>query len=178
VNCCVAYDIHLPVHMILLGKALITAEGTCLMLEPELNFVDESRDIVDKIVKNEIKSDLKLKNLLRKSLAWKQLLSKLPGQTLSLVDTLQRKGIRIDIEDADVKRLGFNIDTSSNRLSYSLIIAALIVGGATFATVAPSYQWGGLLAGVCLIIAVILSFIFFYSVSKEGKKRSFDKRGV
>jgi ubiquinone biosynthesis protein len=64
------------------------------------------------------------------------------------------------------------IDRSSNRLSYALVIAALIVGGAwTMQTGAPEYRGYPVLSLVFFIVAFILGLVLMVSIYKEGKTR-------
>jgi len=53
---CIHNKIELPPDVVLIGKALVTVEGTCLDLNPDFDFVQYSRPRIAKILKKTIQS--------------------------------------------------------------------------------------------------------------------------
>ena len=75
------------------------------------------------------------------------------------------------IEDTDIKRLTLEMDRSSNRLAYGMVIAALIIGSALVAFVEGQKRIYGvsILSSIGFAIALMLGIILMISISKEGK---------
>ena len=84
---------------------------------------------------------------------------------------LEREPIRVGIDNTDVRHLGFDINTSSNRLSYSLLIASLIIAGSLLINTGPAYKDYSLISITTLTIAGILLVPLLVSVLHEGNKR-------
>ena len=76
----------------------------------------------------------------------------------------------MDIEDRDVRSLSLEIDRSSNRLAYSMIIAALMVTGALLINVGKKVVYDmSIFSFMSFLFAVLLGFILFVSVLKERR---------
>lgn len=164
------HNIKLPVDMILLGKALVTVEGTCLMLNPQFNFVKHSYKYVSKYSKQKAFTKENLNLFMVKSREIGEVLEMIPSEILAVLEKLRTGVIKIDVDDTDLKRLALGIDKSSNRLAYSLIVAALIVGGALMmhANVGPYYRGLSFPAMVLYIIAAFMGLMLLGSIIKEG----------
>jgi len=167
---CIKHDIKMPVDMILLGKALVTAEGTGVMLNPRFNFVNESKSYVQKHIKKKLVTKEGFGIFLRKSQEIAEILEMIPSEALAVLSKLKHGVIKVDIDDTDLRRLALDIDKSSNRLSYSLVLAALIISGAMMmhANVGPYYQGFSVPAMVLYIIAGFMSLTLMVSILKEG----------
>jgi len=167
---CVSHHIKIPVDVVLLGKCLVTVEGTCLMLNPRYNFVRESEQYLKKYIKRRIISEESFKIFLDKSREMAETLEMIPSEAMSVLQKLKHGVIKIDIEDTDLKRLALDIDKSSNRLSYAVVIAALIVSAALMmhANVGPYYKGFSFPAMVLYIIAAFMILTLFVSIVKEG----------
>ncbi len=167
---CIKNSIKMPPDMVLLAKALLTAEGTGMMLNPRFNFVKESQAYVQGYLKKKAISKESFANFMRKSQDIAEVLEMIPSETLSVLQRIKQGVVKIDIEDTDLKRLASDIDRSSNRLSYAMIMAALIIGGALLmhSGTGPDF-WG--MSFPSLIIYTIAGFMgimLLASIVKEG----------
>ena len=167
---CVQNGIRMPSDVVILGKALVTAEGTAYDLDPSLDFVEyaKARMIVLSKKKNTVKAVAS--SALKKGYAFTEAVWNLPQQTLSLMEHLSQDTIRIGIADTDVKHLGLDISLSSNRISYSLLISALIISGALLVDVGPKILLGYSFASVASFLSAGLLLVpFLVSVYWEGR---------
>jgi len=170
-DCCVFHKVNMPTDMILLGKCFVTVEGTCLVLDPNFNFTEYSKPIIKNLIKK--KSKIRFKELMEKTYEAKEILSEMPNEALALIEKLKKGTVKIDIEDTDLKRIGLEIDRSSNRLTYGILIGALVVAGALTTQVKIEPIIGGypLVSAVCFLIAILLSFILLVSILQEGRNK-------
>lgn len=166
----VSHGINMPVDMIMLGKAFLTVEGTCLMLNPRFNFVKESHKYVSQYTKEKAITRESFGLFMKKSREMAETLEMIPSEALAVLEKLKHGIIKVDIEDTDLRRLALDIDRSSNRLSYSMIMAALIVAGALMmhTGVEPFYRGFSFPAMVLYIIAAFMGLTLFVSILKEG----------
>lgn len=166
----VKHGIEMPVDTILLAKALVTLEGTCLMLNPKFNFVKHSQKYVKKYVhpKKITKENMKL--FMARSREMAEVLEMIPSETLAVLEKLRSGIIKVDIDDTDLKRLALDIDKSSNRLSYALIVAALVISGALImmSNTGPLIGGFSIPAIVLYIIAAFMFMILLGSIIREG----------
>ena len=92
-----------------------------------------------------------------------------PEKAERALDKIQRGTIKVDIEDTDIRKLSLEIDRSSNRVAYGLLISALLVTSAILINVekGPSVLGIPLLAFLSFFFASLLVFILFVSILKE-----------
>ena len=170
-NTCINHKISMPIDLILYGKALITVEGTCLTLDPEFNFVEMAKPKVVEFLKKQRTPRAIINKFISKSKSVVELLYDLPEETYEIIKKIKSGRISLDLEDSDIKHLGFDINTSSNRLSYAIIIGALVLASALFIDIKPFVNGYSLISLFFLFLATIFSISFLMSVYKEGREK-------
>ncbi len=169
---CFDHSIIMPPEMTLYAKSLITSEGTGMQLYPSFNFAVESQPYLKKYMKRDFFPKDIMKAFSAKSQEIVDFMGKLPTETMHALEKLKQGKLKIDIDDTDIKHLGMEIDKSSNRLSYSLVIAALIVGGAWTTQIGgPGLSGYPFVSLLFFILAFILGLVLMVSIYKEGKTK-------
>lgn len=164
---CVRRRIKMPRDVILLGKALVTAEGTALFVYPDIDFVEYARPKIALLKKRSVR--VIAGNVLARGREFTEAVWDIPKQTVMLMEHLSRGTIRVGVADSDIKHLGLDISMSSNRISYSLLISALIIAGTLLADVGPAVVPGYSFASLASFFAAgILLVPFLVSVWLEG----------
>ncbi len=167
---CIQNNIRMPADIIILGKALVTAEGTAYQLDTSLDFVDYAKARIALLAKKKRTVQAIASTALKKGYAFSEAVWNLPQQTLSLMEHLSQDTIRIGIADTDVKHLGLDISLSSNRISYSLLISALIISGSLLVDIGPKLFLGYSFASIASFLSAGLLLVpFLVSVYWEGR---------
>ncbi len=164
----VSHKIRMPVGFILLGKALVTVEGTCLALDPEFNFVEYSQPKVMRLLKEHKKPKVLLKKFGKLSKEYAGLIAGLPQQAEAVMERIKRGTIDMNLKETDIKHLGMDLNRSSNRISYSMLIAALLITAAMLIDVPPKIGTYSIFAVASIIIAAFLLMALVVSVWREG----------
>ncbi|MBN1645334.1 AarF/ABC1/UbiB kinase family protein [Candidatus Woesearchaeota archaeon] len=170
-NNCVAHKIKMPVNLILFGKGMLTAEGTCLYVNPEFDFLSFSRPKIANLLKKQKRPAKLIKSFMDKSKDFAFKLADLPDEALDVLEKIKHGAIKVDMAYTDVRHVGMDINKSSNRLSYSLIIAALIVAGALLIDMQPSFYGYSIFTIVSIFGAGVLLVMLFVSVLREGSSK-------
>ncbi len=122
------YRVRIPSNLLLLGKALGTYEELGRTLDPEYDFISEARPYVKRLIRRR----MSLGELSRQSFKLLRdiyrLLRILPGELELIVTRLRRGELSVQLQHRGLERLIAQINRTGNRLSLSLVIAALIVG--------------------------------------------------
>ncbi len=160
--------IRMPVNFILLGKALVTVEGTCITLDPEFNFVEYSQPKIIKLLKQYKRPKMLVKRFASLSRKYGETLVGLPQQAADALERVKAGTIDLRIKETDVKHLGMDLNRSSNRLSYAMIIAALLISAAMLIDVPPKLGSYSLFTILGLFLALIVMTSFVVSVWREG----------
>lgn len=170
-NNCVKHKIKMPTNLILLGKGLLTAESTCMWVDPEFDFLEYSRPILAGILRKQKRPDRLIKTFMSKSQDMAYKMSQLPGEALDLIDQVKHGAIKVDMAYTDIRHVGMDINKSSNRMSYAMIIAALVVAGALLVEIQPAIYGYSIFSIVSLTGAGLLILMLFASILREGKPR-------
>ncbi|HKL27003.1 MAG TPA: AarF/ABC1/UbiB kinase family protein [Desulfuromonadales bacterium] len=124
----VQHHIKLSPDLMLLAKALITMEGIGRQLDPEFNMIEHLRPFVERIVQQKMHPGNISRDLWKVMNAYGSLVRNLPRDIKEFLNRLNRNQFKIDLEHRGLERLVTDLDRSSNRISFSLIIGSLIVG--------------------------------------------------
>ena len=122
------YRIKFPSNLMLLSRALIAMEGLGRQLDPEFNMIAQIKPFAEKIVKDRYSPVNMSKEVTRTLQAYHALGKSLPKDIKEFINRVNRNKFKIDLEHRGFERLINDLDKSTNRISFSLVIAALIIG--------------------------------------------------
>jgi ubiquinone biosynthesis protein len=128
------YHLQLPPDLVIMVKALVTAEGTARLVYPELDVVSEAKNYVSRLAEQRFKPE----NLWRSfqssvSSIWTSQRD-IPRQLLHILSKLESGELGLHFHLDKLARLVNTLDNSSNRLTTGIIVAALIVGSSMIIT--------------------------------------------
>ncbi|HEY9071484.1 MAG TPA: AarF/ABC1/UbiB kinase family protein [Candidatus Ozemobacteraceae bacterium] len=161
------HRIRIPPECFLMGKAMLTIETVARGLDPDLD--------VEGAVTPHIRRLLALRLAPKRlgKLVWQRLsetaevAGELPGQITDLLESLQRGTLTLRIEPANQHRTMAVIEQLVQKLTFALIISALVLSSAVFITFsgfqglvwgipAPLFfGFGGYIAAILLAIALV-----------------------
>ncbi|MCF6237832.1 MAG: AarF/UbiB family protein [Candidatus Marinimicrobia bacterium] len=122
------YRIHFPADFMMLAKALIVMEGVGLQLDPGFNMVSYMRPYVNRLVLERYNPKNVATQTGRIIQAYSSLAKSLPNDIKEFLNRINRNQFKIDLEHRGLDKLATDLDRSSNRVSFAVIIGALIVG--------------------------------------------------
>jgi ubiquinone biosynthesis protein len=122
------YRIKFPSDLMLLAKALVTIEGVGRQLDPDFDMISHLRPFMEKLLHERVAPGSLTREMLRTTKAYGSLMKNLPRDLKEFINRVNRNKFKIDLEHRGLEKLITDLDKSSNRISFSLLIAALIVG--------------------------------------------------
>jgi len=123
-----SYRIRFPADLMLLARALVAMEGVGRQLDPEFDMIGHLRPFMERLVKERLAPGNLSRELSRTLLAYGSLARNLPRDLKEFINRVNHNKFKIDLEHRGLEKLIADLDKSSNRLSFSLLIAALIIG--------------------------------------------------
>ncbi len=123
-----AYRIHFRPDFMMLAKALVTVEGMGRMLDPDFDMVKCLRPFVEKAAAEKFSVGHIAQEVGGSLQSYYNLARTLPDDVKDILNRLNRNKLKIDLEHRGLEHFIRELDKSGNRLSSSLIIAALLVG--------------------------------------------------
>ncbi len=122
------HQIVLPANLATIGRMLVLSTGIARKLDPDFDMLEETRPYI----KNLISSQFDARNISREAFSmaddYYSIFRYLPGNLKSILNKLKKGETTINLRHQGIDRMIREIDRSSNRLSFSMIVAALIVG--------------------------------------------------
>ena len=163
--------IRIPPDLFLLAKALITIEGIGRRLDPEFNMTAQIKPFVEKLAREKYNPKRIAKEIRRFAKGLYSFTSSLP-KDLSLIFSKIKKGtLRVEFEHRGLENLISQMDKVSNRIAFSLIIAALIIGSSIIMQTnkGPLFLGFPMLGIIGFIIAAIMGLWLAVAILRSGK---------
>ncbi|MBN1661554.1 MAG: AarF/ABC1/UbiB kinase family protein [Anaerolineae bacterium] len=128
----VAYQhrVYLPGDLALLARTIITMEGTGRMLDPEIMIVDALRPFAVRLVQDRLSPLVAGRRALRAVRQGADFAQAFPRRLDDLWDQLEAGDLTFGVEVRRLSLIIGKLNGMVNRLTYSIIVAALIVGSA------------------------------------------------
>jgi len=122
------HRIRFPADFVMLAKALVAMEGLGRQLDPEFNMIDYMRPYIERLVKERFSPLNISREVARLAHSYGSLARNLPRDIKEFINRLNRNQFKIDLEHRGLDKLVTDLDRSSNRISFAVVIGALIVG--------------------------------------------------
>ena len=163
------HNLKVPASFVLFGKTIITLEGIAIEYDPNFKLVETAKPFIEKVIAKRKNPLYVLRSFVHSIERYKKIAEEFPDKAERALDKIQRGTIKVDIEDTDIKKLALEIDRSSNRVAYGMLIAALLITSAILLQV----EKGGKILGtpflsfITFLLAATLTFVLFVSIIKE-----------
>ena len=165
------YKIKLPKNLFLMAKAMSLMEGIAEKLDPEFNMIAVSRPHVRKFMIKRWSPRRLTSELFLFLEDIKDLAETTPTSLKRILMKLRKGKLGLNLHHEDLDRFIHMLDKASNRISFSLIIAALIIAS----SVLINFGRGLLLFGVPAIglvgylIAAIMGLWLVIAILRSGR---------
>ena len=165
------HHIMLPPDLALMAKALITEEGVGRVLDPDFDFFALATPYVKKLMIRKLDPRRNLKEFVSLLEDFSRLVKTLPEDLREIIGKIKRDNLNIKFEHRGLEHFISELDKASNRLSFSLIIAALIVGSSFIIQIDKGpFVFGFNFIGVSgYLIAAILGLWLVIAIIRSGK---------
>jgi len=165
------YHIALPVDLALTLKVMVTVESLGRRLDPEFDIVAVAKPFVEKVRVNRLKQwtdPEKIFDLLEDTA---KLFSSLPYDAHELLKKARSGKLKLSLDLEDLDPRVREIDRSVNRLSFSVVIAGLLVASSFFMRLPAGPRLLGvpLLGLVGFAAAGILGIWFLIGILRSGR---------
>ncbi|AKB28046.1 ABC1 family protein [Methanosarcina siciliae T4/M] len=164
-------QVKVPYNITLLVRGTLAVEGFGLIIDPDLNLAE----LVEPYAKNAIKESFYPQNIARvlydNISSWSRIFQKAPTKISHILDNAENGYLGIKLESEETKRLISEINTASNRLSFSLIISAIIVASSLITqTNMKPLLWGVPLLGIFgFLLASIFGMWLVFNIFRTGR---------
>ena len=165
------FQLRIPPDLFLMMKALSTVEGVGRMLDPDFDMIARATPFIAKVKLERYKPERIAKDVFDLSAKLLQFLQKFPKELLDITQIIRRKNLSLKIEHRGLETMLATYDRISNRISFSILIAALIIGSALIViSETPPLIYGISLIGIILFFAAAMMGIWLLvAILRKGK---------
>jgi ubiquinone biosynthesis protein len=161
------YRVKIKTEFMLLGKALSTYEEVGRTLDPGFNMMREAKPYVTKLVSRRHILSSVLGGGGKSFGEMISAVSAIPSDLARVMSLAKQGRLKIEFEHLGLEKLTSELERSSSRISFSLIVAALVVASSLILVLGGDvfpYRWLGIagfgfaaLVGIWLLIDIIRS---------------------
>ncbi len=165
------FRLQLPPDMYLLFKALVTADGVGRKLYPDFDMIGHIEPFAKNLIKRRFSAWRLLKELGDTSVDFTHLVRDMPGEAREILQLIKRGRVRFEFIHKNLEPLMHKNDQISNRIAYSIVLAALIIGSSliVLSEVPPSWRGIPVIGLGGYIVAAVMGFGLLWSIIRHGK---------
>ncbi|NPV54866.1 MAG: AarF/ABC1/UbiB kinase family protein [Firmicutes bacterium] len=166
------YRIRMPSNLALLVKCLVTLEGIVDQLDPSVSPMEIAEPLGRQLLREKYAPEALAKSFVRGLVGYLGDLRILPEKIISVLSLMQEGELKLKHEYRELERAISKLTSAFNRLSFSIVVAGILVGSALVAQ--RSTGTGSIigklpLAELGLGIAAALGMWLLISIIRSGR---------
>jgi ubiquinone biosynthesis protein len=165
------YKMRMPHDCLLLGKAIVTIEGVGRLLDPDFDMLSVAREYARQYALSRFKPAYIKGRIEDIASDLVYLLRELPSDLQLILKKATKGRLKLEFQHRGLDTFIGEMDKSSNRLSFGIIVAALIIGSSlmTLSDRGP-HLFGFPLLGVAgFLLAGLLGLWLIFGIMRSGR---------
>ena len=164
------HGILLPPEISTLVKVLAMLDGTGLALDPEFQVMEEIKPFAQKLVLQKFDPARLASDMTHTSAELYRLLRDLPDEARDLIKTIKKAEIKLSLSSTNLKQVLRTFDKDANRLSYALIVSALLLASALLlhTHTPPVWHEVSILGILGLIASATMGLWLLIAIARSG----------
>ena len=157
------HDLRCPPDIVLLIKAMGTIEGVATKIDPTFDLVGFTQPYIEKLLKSRFSPKAVARRVREVSMELVNLAETAPGEISSLFRRLRKNRFRVQLDLVAIEDLVGGLEDASERLSYAVLIAALVVASSVLVLAS---RGGGIafhLGVAGFVVSATLAFVLLAS---------------
>ncbi len=165
------HHIRLPSDLALMFKALVAAEASARQIYPGLDVIAEMEPFIDRLGMQRWSPSQVWKRFVRQFRMYLKLQSNLPGAIQRILQKVEQGELNISFKHENLGGLQKSLDNVSNRLSFSIILGAVIIGSSMIITtgVKPLIFGYPAIGLVGYLISAVLGMVVVVNIFRSRK---------
>ena len=171
------YQIRIPAEFTLLGKTIMTLEGVIEDLDNNLKLIQLLKPYTGRLLRERYSLSVMKDTAAEQFLETSDFILSLPARLNDLLDRMDTEGVPVQFNYPDLNTTFLHLDRLANRisfsivlLSFSIIMAGLIIGSALVASITGApLLWRLPILEVGFVLAGAMAVWLFYAIYRSGK---------
>ncbi len=155
----------------LMMKTMATIEGVALILDPDFDMIAQTAPFIRRIKLSRFHPERIADDLIQLVSEMLQFVEKFPKDMLEIARLIRQQKLSIKMEHKGFDAMLATHDRISNRISFSIIIAALIIGSAliVISEIPPLFYGISLIGIVLFSTAAIMGIWLLVAILRKGR---------
>jgi ubiquinone biosynthesis protein len=128
------HNLQLPTDMVIMVKALVTAEGSARLVFPELSVIEELKGSVHRLALERYKPGVIWRGIRNSFAGFLSIQRELPRHLLQIVEKIEEGELSFKFHLEKLEHLVNTLESASNRLTTGIITGAIIMGSSMIVT--------------------------------------------
>jgi ubiquinone biosynthesis protein len=128
------YHLRMPPDLVIMIKALVTAEGTARRIYPDLDVISEAKEYISSLALKRFKPESLWRSFRFTLSQFFSLQQEVPRRMVQILSKADRGELTLGFRHENLAGLRNTLDNISNRLTSGIIIAAMIIGSSMIIT--------------------------------------------
>ena len=167
----VKHSLRIPSDLLLVNKAMLILQNLGLELDPGFDFIAAAEPYARKLIKERVRPSRIYEKAKRNFVEVSDFFVLFPKQMKQIIRKLLRDDIHFKMTHIGLDKLIRDMDRSSNRIAFSMIISAMLLSAAIMhATgVGPTIYGMSILGFMAFGIAFVLGIWLIISIIRSGR---------
>jgi ubiquinone biosynthesis protein len=167
----IRFRLRIPPNIFLMIKALSTVEGVGRKLDPDFDLMAHAAPFIKRVKLERFAPQRVTSDVFDMMSRLFQFLQQFPKDLLDLTGMIRQQKLRLQLEHKGLDTMLATQDQTSNRMSFAIIIAALIIGSALIIiSEIPPLVFGISLIGIIgYLVAAVMGFWLLVAIIKKGR---------
>lgn len=167
----IKHKLKIPSDFLLVNKSLLILDSIARELDPSFNFISVAEPYASKLIRSRYSPQRLYERARRNFDEFTSFLTATPKQLRLLLRKTLKDELNLKITHLGLERLIRDLDRSANRLSFSIIVAALILGSSilTLSKVGGKIFDIPLFGAIGFLMAFILGLWLLISIIRSGR---------
>ncbi|NNE29433.1 MAG: hypothetical protein HKN16_07340 [Saprospiraceae bacterium] len=164
------YKIQIPSNLLLLMKAMIIIEGVGLEIDPKYNIIENIEPFARNLFLRKFSPTRLKRDAITHFVEMSRYAKELPEDLRDITKKVKEGRLHVEFEHKGLEPMMENADTIANRVSFTILIAALVIGSSLIvvADVPPFVYNISAIGFFGFIIAGLLTARLIYSIIRHG----------
>ena len=161
----------IPPDLFLMIKALSTVEGLGRVLDPDFDAVEQTAPFIKRIQLNRIHPRRIAKDMVDSGTGLFHLLKDIPGEFRAIIKSARQGKIKMEFVHRGLEPMLANHDRISNRLSFAIVLASLVIGSGlvVLSGIPPKWHEIPVVGLIGFLFAGFMGFWLLISIIRSGK---------
>jgi len=165
------HQIFFKPNFYLMMKAITTVEGVGCILDPDLELLKLAQPFMKKVKSDRLRLNRIAEEAGLATSEYIDLLRDLPEELRSILSQLRQGRMKLEFEHRGLSDLRVALDQVSNRISFAIVLASLIIGSSLIILSGIPPKWNDIpiIGLIGFLLAGVMGFWLLLSILRHGR---------